>query len=103
MKRDRFECEDGFAGLIHRFNIFLKPARGDIRRAELAVGVYDDVYAVAVSHYRPANVADKASVTYCGGSAIAWGADGNNVIGRSHVGAGPIAHRNVAVAGGVVT
>jgi hypothetical protein len=62
MKRDRFECQDGFAGLIHRFNVFLKAPRG-VRRAELAVGVYDDIYAIDIPYLNPANVADKASVT----------------------------------------
>ena len=55
MKRDRFERQDGFAGLIHRFNIFLKPARG-ADRAELAVEVYDNVYAVGVCYCNPANL-----------------------------------------------
>ena len=61
MKRDRFKGQDGFAGLIHRFNVFLKAARG-VTRAELTVGVYDDIYAVAVSHCRAPNVADIAPV-----------------------------------------
>ena len=42
VKRDRFERDDGFAGLIQRFNVFLKAARG-VTRIGLAVGVYDDI------------------------------------------------------------
>ena len=66
MKRDRFERQDDFAGLIHRFNVFLKAARG-ITRPELAVRVYDDIYAIEVPNCNPANVANKASVTCCEG------------------------------------
>lgn len=87
MKRDRFERQDDFAGLIHRFNVFLKAARG-VTRAQLTVGVHDHIYAVEVPYCNPANVADLASVTYVEGSSIARGADGNNVIARSLVGAG---------------
>jgi hypothetical protein len=86
MKLDRFERQDDFAALIHRFNAFLKAARG-VARAELSVGVHDHIYAVEVPHCNPANVADIASGTYVEGSSIAWGADGNNVIARSLVGA----------------
>src|SRR5436190_17232791 len=99
MKRDRFERQDGFAGLVHRSNVFLKAARG-VTRAELAVGVYDHIYAIAVPYCNVANVADKASVTCCEGSTIAWGADGNNVIGRSHVGAGFAADADVVATRG---
>jgi hypothetical protein len=74
MKCDRFKRQDGFAGLIRWLNVFLKAARG-VTRAELAVGVYDNIYAIAVSYCNPANVADKASVTCCEGSTIAWGSD----------------------------
>jgi hypothetical protein len=42
MKLDRFERQDDFAALIHRFNVFLKAARG-VARAELAVGVHDHI------------------------------------------------------------
>ena len=63
MKRDRLELQDGFAGLIHWFNVFLKPARGGIHRAELAVGVYDDrAMPSPFPQNHPTNVADIASV-----------------------------------------
>jgi hypothetical protein len=73
--------------LIHRFNVFLKAARG-VTRSQPTVGVHDHIYAVEVPYCNPANVADLASVTYVEDSSIAWGADGNNVIARSLVGAG---------------
>jgi hypothetical protein len=94
MKRDRFERQDGFAGLIHRFNVFLKAPRG-VRRAELAVGVYDDIYAIDIPYLNPANVADNYLSLASKASTIAWGADGNNVIGRSLASAGFAANGDV--------
>ena len=45
MKRHRLERQDSFAGLIHRLNLFLKPARG-AGGPELTVGIYDDIYRI---------------------------------------------------------
>ena len=39
MKRNRIRAIDRFAGFIHWFNVFLKPARGS-GGAELAVAIY---------------------------------------------------------------
>ena len=47
MKRHRLERQDSFAGLIHRLNLFLKPARG-AGGPELTVGIYDDIYRIGV-------------------------------------------------------
>ena len=46
MKRHRLERQDSFAGLIHRLNLFLKPARG-AGGPELTVGIYDYIYRVS--------------------------------------------------------
>jgi hypothetical protein len=45
MKRHRLERQDSFAGLIHRLDLFLKPARG-AGGPELTVGIYDDIYRI---------------------------------------------------------
>jgi hypothetical protein len=63
MKRDRFERQDGFAGLIHWFNVFLKSARR-IHRAELAGGVDQHWYRVSVCCCYAPNISDKAAVVY---------------------------------------
>src|SRR5262249_15120040 len=94
MKRDRLERQDGFARLVHRANVPFKTPRGGTR-AELAAGIYDTTYAIGVPYCNAANVADKASVTCGKGGAITRGADGNNVIGRSHVSAGFAADRDI--------
>src|SRR6266498_2453371 len=53
--------KNSFAGLVHRFNLFLEPARGT-GRAELAGGVDQHRYCVAVSRCHPVNVADADNV-----------------------------------------
>src|SRR5947207_15263935 len=35
---DRFERQDGFASLVHKFDLVLEPSRGD-KRADLVVGI----------------------------------------------------------------
>jgi len=83
MKRDWSECQDGFADLIHRSNVFLKPARG-VTRSELARGVYDDIYAVAVSHCPSTNITDIAPVAHV----LARGTDADHIVRRGDADAG---------------
>jgi hypothetical protein len=59
VKRHWLEREDGFAGLIHRFNLFLEPARRT-GRAELPDCVYQDWYS-RVYGCDPANAGDECS------------------------------------------
>src|SRR6266542_6873254 len=98
MKGHRLKCQDGFAGAVHRFNLFLEPSRG-ADRAQLAVGVYQDWDSVGVCGCNPTNVADKAAVAHV----RTWGADSNNVIGPEDAVAGAIAQGRVVAAGGVAT
>jgi hypothetical protein len=60
VKCHRLETKDSFAGTIHRCNLFLEPARRT-HRAELAVGVCDDIYGVGNSRCHTANAGDKGS------------------------------------------
>src|SRR5437667_872383 len=55
-KRDRFEREDNFTGLIHRLDLVFEPLRGD-DGAEMTVGIDD--YPYASSDGRPTNAGDK--------------------------------------------
>jgi hypothetical protein len=96
MKRNRLERENGCAGAVHWFNLILEASRGT-RRAELAGGVYQHWYGVGVSGCHLANVANKAAAAHV----RTWGADSNNVIGRSNADAGPTPQGRVAEAGGV--
>jgi hypothetical protein len=91
------ERQNGFAGAVHRFDLFLKSA-GGAGRAELAEGVYQDWYGVGVCHYNVTNVADKAAAAH----AQTNGPDTDNVIGRSDVVAGSIAQGRVVEAGSVL-
>jgi len=60
----RFERQDGFAGLIHWFNVFLKAARR-VSRASWPVGVDQHWYRVSrVLFVTPPNIFDKAAVAY---------------------------------------
>src|SRR5437762_4023253 len=60
MKRDRLQCKDSFAGLIHWFNLLLKPTRRT-SRAKLASGVYYDWYGARISRCHATNAGDKGS------------------------------------------
>ena len=79
MKRDRFERQDDFAGLIHRSNVFLKPARR-VNRAQLAVGIDQHWYGVEVCSNHVPNVADIGSAVWVKGIGIAKDAEKNSVI-----------------------
>ena len=46
-KTDWLQCQDSFAGFVHRFDVILV-ARGGLNRAELTAGV--DVYRCAVAY-----------------------------------------------------
>ena len=96
MKRYGFKTQDSFAGLIHRCNLFLKPARR-ADRAELTVRVDHDWYGVGICRCNVTNAADKAAVAHVCTS----GADSNNVIGGGNAAAGFKPQSRVVVAGGV--
>src|SRR6266550_3313836 len=109
MKRHRLERVDEFTGLIHRFDLLLKPARRT-HRAELAGGVYEDRDGVCVCSCNSTNAADKAAVAHI----RAIRADSNNIIGRGNaetgsrpqgrvVAAGRIAFEGVKAVGCVLT
>jgi len=97
VKRHWLERQNGFAGAVHRFDLFLKSA-GGAGRAELAEGVYQDWYDVGVCRCNVTNVADKAAAAH----AQANGPDTDNIIGRSDVVAGSIAQGRVVEAGSVL-
>src|SRR5882724_3885935 len=97
MKRHRLERVDEFTGLIHRFDLLLKPARRT-HRAELAGGVYEDWDGVCVCSCNSTNAADKAAVAHV----RAIRADSNDVIGRGNVAAGLKPQGRVVAAGGVI-
>ena len=97
MKRHWLERQNGFAGAVHRFDLFLKSA-GGAGRAELAEGVYQDWYDVGVCRCNVTNVADKAAAAH----AQTNGPDTDNIIGRSDVVAGSIAQGRVVEAGSVL-
>ena len=97
MKCHWLERQNGFAGAVHRFDLFLKSA-GGAGRAELAEGVYQDWYDVGVCRCNVTNVADKAAAAH----AQTNGPDTDNIIGRSDVVAGSIAEGRVVEAGSVL-
>jgi len=97
VKRHWLERQNGFAGAVHRFDLFLKSA-GGAGRAELAEGVYQDWYDVGVCRCNVTNVADKAAAAH----AQTNGPDTDNIIGRSDVVAGSIAEGRVVEAGSVL-
>src|SRR6266536_2035820 len=94
VKHDRLKREDGFAGLVHRLNFLLEPARR-AGRAKLAPGVYQDWYCVCVCGCNPTNVADKAA----GAHVSTMGADSNNAIGRANAESGSKPQGRVVAAG----
>src|SRR2546428_212271 len=92
--------KNSFAGLVHRFNLLLKSARGT-GRAELAGGVDQHWYCVAVSRCHPANVADKAAAAYvCTLDVVA---DTNNIIRRANARTRSCAYDGVVVSTDVST
>jgi len=62
METDRFERQNGFAGLVHGLNLLLKTSRGD-KRADLVVGI--DVNCSARCD-RGVNVFDPGGVALAG-------------------------------------
>src|SRR5947208_17134996 len=99
MKRHRFEAQDGFAGLTHRFNLLLEPSRGGRGLgAEPTVSVYID-RRNGSAFVHPADVADKATVAHV----RAIHADANNVVGVGNAAASSEAQADVVVAAGVIT
>jgi len=89
---NRFEREDRFAGSIHRLNVFLEPARGDLY-AELAERVDKD--RDAISSYRlTENAADIAAI----GLVSASGSNTDNVISRCYPTASLNSDADVSVA-----
>src|SRR6266498_1010781 len=105
----RLESQDGFAGCVHRLNLFLEPARGR-GRAELPVDVYQNWQGVGVSGCHPTHSGDKGSrlstlVADADGIALAShtkGADIDIRVACSEIAAGLRAQGDVAGAGGVV-
>src|SRR5882724_10334395 len=96
MKRHRLERVNEFTGLIHRFNLLLKPPRR-AHGTELAGGVYEDWDGVCVCGCNSTNATNKAAVVHV----LTTGTDSNNAIGRSHEGARSNAQGHVAATGGV--
>src|SRR6266700_3415639 len=92
--------KNSFAGPVHRFNVLLKSARGT-GRAELAGGVDQHWYCVAVSRCHPANVADKAAVAYVRTCDVV--ADADNVIRRGDGRARSSAQGRIIVSSAVTT
>ena len=60
MERHRLERQERFAGFVHRFNLFLEPARG-AGGPELTVDIYKDWQGVSTSGRHAANAGDKGS------------------------------------------
>ena len=58
-KAHRFECQNGFAGFVHRFNVGLVPPRG-AHRAQLTGGVDHHRYGIGVLCCHPANLRNLA-------------------------------------------
>jgi CRP-like cAMP-binding protein len=95
---DWFERKEGFAGLIHRFNLFFKPPRRDHRAK----------FAVEINEHRSAPrgrlAEDTANITTIGyvrsGHART---DAYNITGSRHVFASTIAQGDIVAAAGVAT
>jgi len=96
MKRHWLERQDGFAGFVHRPNLFLESARGT-DRPQLAGGVNQYRYGVHISRCHPANAGDKAAVIHIRANR----ADTSDVTRRSNISAGIIAQTDIAAADGV--
>ena len=91
------EGEDGFAGVVRRLNLVLKPVRR-AGRAKLTGGVDHYGYGIVVCCCHSANVADKAAVAH-----VPTGvSDTNNVVGRLDINAGIKAQAGIIAACGAV-
>jgi hypothetical protein len=105
LKRHRFKRQDGFAGFVHRFDFLFESARG-AERAELAVGVYDDIYSVGEARCHTTNGGDKGSrlkfVADADRARLASDtkvADIDIVTARGEIGTGELSKGDVEVAG----
>ena len=98
MKSHRLQREDGFAGLVHRFNLFLEPTRRTYR-AELTGRVDQNWYGIVVPGCGAANIADITTVAHvCTGDGCT---DANNVLGRGNVTTSTNTQCDVGATGGV--
>ncbi len=111
-KRHWLECQNRFAGLVHRLDVVLEARRGS-GRAEVTCGI--DKYRYASSHSCPINTSDKsgrlpgdaggtlrADGDGAGFAGNAFVADIDIVNARGEVNTGLKANCDIAAAGGVV-
>src|SRR4029077_862755 len=106
MKRHRLKCQNGFAGVIHRFDLVFEPARR-AHCPELTIGVDQDGYSVGISGCHPADARDKGpelAQTDAHGIGLASNttkkiADNDIAIARSEISTGEGAECDVTAAG----